>query len=194
MEEGKRRAKEEPTRLAEAMGGWAGMADDSLAGARQLSQSFESFMKSHSARFIQALTMISLDREAAADAAQEAFIALSLRWDTDRPRDPAAWVYRVGINRCTDYRRFVTRTARAVERLGSQAQPEADGVVEGMPGPDMTSILRSLPRGQRTAATLYYLNDLSVGEIATVMAISEGTVSSHLHRAREALKKLVEAR
>ena len=124
MEEGKRRAKEEPTRLAEAMGGWTGMADDSLDGAWELSQSFESFMKSHSARLIQALAMISLDREVAADAAQEAFIKLCLRWDTDRPRDPAAWVYRVGINRCTDYRRFVTRTARAVERLGSQAQPE----------------------------------------------------------------------
>jgi RNA polymerase sigma-70 factor, ECF subfamily len=186
-----KRAEEGSTVLAKAMGGWAVMADDSLAGPRELGQSFESFMRSHSARLVQALTMISLDREAAADAAQEAFIALSLRWATDRPRDPAAWVYRVGINRCTDYRRFLARTARAVERLGSRAEPEAAGVVEGMPGREFTAILRSLPRGQRTAATLYYLNDLSVAEIASVMGISEGTVNSHLHRAREALKGLL---
>jgi RNA polymerase sigma-70 factor, ECF subfamily len=172
------------------------MADDSFARDRQRSQSFESFMQSQSTRFVQVLSLISLDREAAADAAQEAFIELSLRWDRDRPQDPTAWLYRVGINRCKDYRRFLSRTARALERLGSQTElenQEAD-VVEHLARSSFASILRSLPQGQRTAATLYYLNDLSVEEIATVMGISEGTVSSHLHRARGALKKLVEAR
>ena len=172
------------------------MADDSLAGLKEGSASFESFVQSHGARLVQALTMISLDREAAADAAQEAFIALYLRWDgVDRPRDPVAWLYRVGINRCKDHRRFLSRTARVMERLGSDRDPEvrADGLVGWMSGTDFTSILRSLPKGQRTAATLYYLNDLSVLEIAAIMGISEGTVNSHLHRAREALKKLVEA-
>ena len=173
------------------------MADDSLAGAKGRSASFESFMQSHSARLVQALTMISLDHEAAADAAQEAFIELYLRWDgVDRPRDPAAWLYRVGINRCKDHRRFISRTARVVERLGVHADPDvgADDLVAWAPGRDFASAFRSLPKGQRTAATLYYLNDLSVGDIAAIMRVSEGTVNSHLHRAREALKKLVEAR
>jgi RNA polymerase sigma factor (sigma-70 family) len=140
--------------------------------------------------------MISLDREAAADAAQEAFIALSLRWDADRPRDPAAWLYRVGINRCKDYRRFVSRTARTLERLGSQVEPEerGNGIVEDLSDSHLTEILRSLPKNQRTAATLYYLIDLSVEDVAAVMGISEGTVNSHLHRARGALRKLVEER
>jgi RNA polymerase sigma-70 factor (ECF subfamily) len=172
------------------------MADDSLVRPREWSGSFESFMQSHCGRLVQALTVISLDRETAADAAQEAFIQLYLRWDGfDRPRDPAAWLYRVGINRCKDYRRFLSRTARVVERLGAHAGPEAGGddLVVWAPGLDFAPALRSLPRGQRTAATLYYLNDLSVGEIATIMRVSEGTVNSHLHRAREALKKLVEA-
>ena len=171
------------------------MTDDSLAGLKQRGESFESFMRSHGARLIQALTMISLDREAAADAAQEAFIQLYLRWDgADRPRDPVAWLYRVGINRCKDHRRFLSRTARVVERLGFGADPRTGGddLVGELPGQDFTSALRSLPKGQRTAATLYYLNDLSVAEIAAVAGISEGTVNSHLHRAREALKKLVE--
>ena len=172
------------------------MADDSLAGLKEGSASFESFMHSHGTRLVQALTMISLDRETAADAAQEAFIALYLRWDgVDRPRDPIAWLYRVGINRCKDHRRFLSRTARVVERLGSGAGMEtgADGLVTWTPGLDLVRTLRSLPKGQRTAATLHYLNDLSVGEVAAIMGISHGTVNSHLHRAREALKKLLEA-
>lgn len=153
-------------------------------------------MQSHRVRLVQALTMISLDREAAADAAQEAFIQLFMRWDSiGEYRDPVAWLYRVGINRCKDYRRYVSRTARMVERLGTaqDRQIEEDGLVEWDPDPDFVSVFRSLPKRQRTAATLFYLNDLSVGDIARIMDISEGAVNSHLHRAREALKGLVEA-
>jgi RNA polymerase sigma-70 factor, ECF subfamily len=156
---------------------------------------FESFMEGHSARLVRALTMISLDREVAADAAQEAFIQLYLRWDrVDQYRDPVAWLYRVGINRCKDHRRFLLRTARVVERLGLQNEWETgeDGLVDWTPDLDFASTFRSLPRRQRTAATLYYLNDLSVQEIAKAMSISEGAVNSHLHRAREALKRHVE--
>ncbi len=158
---------------------------------------FESFMQSHRGRLVQALTMISLDREAAADAAQEAFIQLFLRWDNIGDyRDPVAWLYRVGINRCKDYRRLVSRTARIVERLGETAQDgQMDGseLAEWTPDPGFASVFQSLPRRQRTAATLYYLNDLSVEDIARIMNISEGAVNSHLHRAREALRGLVEA-
>jgi RNA polymerase sigma-70 factor (ECF subfamily) len=153
-------------------------------------------MQGHCARLVRALTMISLDREVAADAAQDAFIQLYLRWDRiDEYRDPVAWLYRVGINRCKDYRRFVSRSNRLLERLRSQAQvtTSGHGAVEWTPDLNFASVFGSLPKRQRTAATLYYLNDLPVQEIARVMNLSEGAVNSHLHRARETLRKLVEA-
>ncbi len=53
--------------------------------------------------------------------------------------------------------------------------------------------LAGLPLKQRTAATLYYLADLSISEIAAVMGISEGSVNQHLFRAREALREALEA-
>jgi RNA polymerase sigma-70 factor (ECF subfamily) len=173
-----------------------GTADFVAVRSKAQAAGFESFMQSHRRRLVQALTMISLDREAAADAAQEAFIELFLRWEhLGEYRDPVAWLYRVGINRCKDHRRFLSRTARVVERLGaSQERWAEDGeLVEWDPDPSFASVFRSLPRRQRTAATLYYLNDLPVGDIARIMNISEGAVNSHLHRAREALKELVEA-
>ena len=171
-------------------------ADSRVVRPRIRNGGFESFMQGHSARLVRALTMISLDREAAADAAQEAFLQLYLRWDrVDQYRDPVAWLYRVGINRCKDYRRHLSRTARVVERLSSQKDPVTgeDELVDWTPDLDFASTFRTLPKRQRTAATLYYLNDFSVQEIAKVMSISEGAVNSHLHRAREALKGLVEA-
>ena len=170
--------------------------DPAVALRKAQAGSFESFMRGHCTRLVRALTAISFDREVAADAAQEAFVQLYLNWDkVDEFRDPVAWLYRVGINRCKDYRRFLSRTTKLVERVASQAKSEADDDKTAGWTCDLefASIFRSLPIRQRTAATLYYLHDLSVEEIARVMDISEGAVNSHLHRAREALRGLVEA-
>jgi RNA polymerase sigma-70 factor (ECF subfamily) len=89
----------------------------------------------------------------------------------------------------------MSRTARVVERLGAaqDGQMEEGELAEWRPDADFASIFRTLPKRQRTAATLYYLNDLSVKDVARIMNISEGAVNSHLHRAREVLKGLVEA-
>ncbi len=184
------------TRPAEVIGKRVSTTDFTAGHSQSRAGGFESFVQSHSVRLVQALTLISLDREVAADAAQEAFIQLFLRWDhLGEYRDPVAWLYRVGINRCKDYRRFLARTSRLVERLGvaQSLQMEDSDLAEWDPDPSFCSAFRSLPKRQRTAATLYYLNDLSVEEIARIMNISEGAVNSHLHRAREALRGLVEA-
>jgi RNA polymerase sigma-70 factor (ECF subfamily) len=44
----------------------------------------------------------------------------------------------------------------------------------------------SLP--QRVVVVLYYINDLSLHEIAEILDIPEGTVKSRLHYGRKALK------
>jgi RNA polymerase sigma-70 factor (ECF subfamily) len=41
--------------------------------------------------------------------------------------------------------------------------------------------------------TLYHLEEMSVGEIAAVMDLPEGTVKSHLFRARRMLKETLVA-
>jgi RNA polymerase sigma-70 factor (ECF subfamily) len=45
----------------------------------------------------------------------------------------------------------------------------------------------SLP--QRVVVVLYYINDLSLHEIAEILDIPEGTVKSRLHYGRQALKQ-----
>ena len=41
---------------------------------------------------------------------------------------------------------------------------------------------------QRTLLAMYHFEDMSIGEIALVMRTPEGTVKSHLFRARAALR------
>ncbi len=133
-----------------------------------------------------------LDHEMAADAAQDAFVQLYLHWGkVTASGNPDAWLYRVAINRCHDYRRRLVRGRRLFERLARSTSPE-EASSEWQPRAEFLSIIAGLPERQRVAAALYYDADLPVAEIAAVMGISQGAVSSHLHRARTALRHLVE--
>ena len=82
-----------------------------------------------------------------------------------------------------------------VERLGvaqDRQRPVEGELVVWTPIRTSPRCFWSLPNVTAHGGRFYYLNDLSVGEIARIMNISEGAVNSHLHRAREALKGLVE--
>jgi RNA polymerase sigma-70 factor (ECF subfamily) len=155
-------------------------------------ESFERVVDRQAERLVRSLTAMFLDREMAADAAQDAFVQLYLHWDkVTASGEPDAWLYRVAINRCRDYRRKLVRGGRLLERLAGSNRPEAASS-EWQPRAEFLSIIAGLPRQQRIAAGLYDDADFSVAEIAAVMGISQGAVSSHLHRARTALRHLVE--
>jgi RNA polymerase sigma factor (sigma-70 family) len=159
-----------------------------LGRARPLSAEFEAFVRRHSARLVGSLALITLDHGLAEDAAQEAFFQLYLHWS--EVRDPVAWLYRVGLNRCKNYRRTLSRTARLVERLGRTTPKRT--IEPWSPETEFVAFVRPLPERQRAAVALSYLADLSTAEIAQIMEISQGTVGAHLHKAREALRESLE--
>jgi RNA polymerase sigma factor (sigma-70 family) len=165
---------------------------DSVESAR-----FDAVVRRSSARLVRMLDFVLLDREMAADAAQEAFVQLYLHWDeVGGSAEPEAWLYRVAVNRGKDYRRRLARATRLLARL-TALTTEDNGALTGPaswhPAEDFLAALRTLPVRQRTAAALFYEADLSVLQIAEAMSISEGAVNSHLNRARSALRKILEA-
>jgi RNA polymerase sigma-70 factor (ECF subfamily) len=53
-----------------------------------------------------------------------------------------------------------------------------------LPDEALWALVRDLPDQQRRAVALHYVGDLSVTDVAEVMECTEGTVKTHLSRAR----------
>jgi RNA polymerase sigma-70 factor (ECF subfamily) len=139
---------------------------------------------------VRSLAVACGDREVAADCVQEAFTRAFVRWGrVSRLEDPAGWVRHVALNKIRDHFRKAERGRRAVERLQANAVTVADAPAEPS---DLAERLAALPEQQRIAAALFYVEDLSVAEIAHAMQLSDGAVKYHLHAARTSLREAME--
>ncbi|HSD16345.1 MAG TPA: sigma-70 family RNA polymerase sigma factor [Thermomonas sp.] len=59
---------------------------------------------------------------------------------------------------------------------------------------ELHAAIERLPPLQRTILTLYHLEELPIGEIATITGLAEGTIKSHLFRSRSKLRELLAPR
>lgn len=150
----------------------------------------ETMFRAHYGRLVRALALVAGSQEAAADAVQEAFVKAHLHWRrVQRYDDPVGWIRRVAINKLRDESRRQGRKDRAVERLQGEIR---DGEVEWSDGADAGALLAGLPRQQRLAMALFYVEGLSVSEVADTLGVTEGAVRFHLHQGRNRLRGLVE--
>ena len=141
-------------------------------------------------QMVRSLAVAAGDREVAADCVQEAFTRAYVRWRrVSRLEDPPGWIRHVAVNKMRDHFRKVERGRRAMQRLEGHAAVTADAPSEPS---ELARMLSLLPSQQRIAAALFYVDDLSVREIAHAMNLSDGAVKYHLHAAREALRATLE--
>jgi RNA polymerase sigma-70 factor (ECF subfamily) len=59
---------------------------------------------------------------------------------------------------------------------------------------ELHAAIERLPPLQRTLLTLYHLEELPIGEIATITGLAEGTIKSHLFRSRKTLREFLQPR
>jgi len=146
---------------------------------------FEDFYASEFDRVFDTAYAFCRDRDAAAEATQEAFARAFARWRRlSRKEWAGAWVTTTALNVLR--RSFRTRNSSHPEHEMMGSDP-ANRV-------DLLRALQSLPLRQRQAATLYYVADLPVSAVADAMQLSEGAVKAHLSRARVHLRRSLEER
>lgn len=152
---------------------------------------FEAFFLAHYDAVVNTVTVITGDRDRSVDAAQEAFIKAYAKWSKVRTYDvPAAWVRRIAINASRDRYRSERRRAR---RESPYAPRDDRSHVDDIVGHDFAiRILTDLPRRQREVATLFYVDDLGIQQIAAILGLRSGTVKSHLADARIRMRALLE--
>ena len=129
-----------------------------------------------------ALAILGHPQEAE-DAVQDAFVRFLERAPADL-ENPSAWLMRVLVNGCRSRLRLAWR------RVG----PLPDTLPA--PGPEERQELEelwSLPPEDRAVIHLHYYEGYSTAEIAQMLSCRPGTIRSRLFRARERLKKLMEA-
>ena len=141
---------------------------------------------------------ITRDPDAADDILQEAFLRLHTYAHRINPALPLApWLYRIAVNLSYTW---VTRRNRwrapledFIDSLIGPTKDNPEPVAEQNDTVrQMQTAIATLPLNQRVVVVLYYLNELSLQEIADILECPTGTVKSRLHYGRENLRKVLE--
>ncbi len=138
--------------------------------------------------------------DAAADAAQEAFISAYNALNRFRGDNFKAWLMRIVTNACYDeLRRRKRRPQSSLDEIVENYDSSPILINQDESGPEKQSqqaelveairlCLEALPEDQRVAAVLCDVEGYDYQEIASIMSISLGTVKSRLSRARARLR------
>ena len=130
------------------------------------------------AAVFRAAYLLSGDRHVAEDATQEAFARALARWRKLRTHpSPGGWVTTTALNAT---RRSLRHRPETVHQPGATAADPDERL-------NLQAAIRALPPRQQEAVALHYLLGLPVAETAAAMHLDQGTVKTHLHRARKAL-------
>jgi RNA polymerase sigma-70 factor (ECF subfamily) len=156
-------------------------------GESVIATSFDDFFRAEYPRLVPMLHAVLGDRSWAEDLAQEALASAQQAWPKVSGYDrPGAWVRRVALNRASNVRRSRGREAVALHRLG----PPGGATADAPPDDErLWRLVRDLPEQQRFAVALHYVEDRSVADIAATLGCSDGTVKTHLSRARATLAR-----
>jgi len=137
------------------------------------------------------------DRDAAADAVQEAFFSAYRNLAAFRGGSVRSWLGRIAVNAALDLQ-------RARRRRPSQPYPEFEDESWQPPAevdvePETKALaaerskalaraLERLPSEQRNCIVLFDVEGYDYAEIARIMRVEVGTVKSRIHRGRLALR------
>jgi RNA polymerase sigma factor (sigma-70 family) len=153
---------------------------------------FARLVRRWQARIVRHAHSFTRDAEAAKDVAQESWMAIvrGLRALHD-PAHFRAWALRIVSNKARDWVRREGARRRAARGLEAEL---ATGVA-GAPAGALERVrasLAALEPGQRLILRCFYLEEMSVREIARTLDIPAGTVKSRLFHARNALRARLE--
>lgn len=165
-------------------------------------QQFEALLREHSDGIHRLALALLRNRHDAEDATQEVLVKLWQKLPRFSLLNQRAWVYRITRNHCLDKLRSrnsglngrlteLTELPESEYATGQSTQRPGESVDQATVERSIQSALQQLPEQLRSVFLLYEINQLPHREIATVLGIPTGSSKVYLHRARNALKTIL---
>ncbi len=95
------------------------------------------------------------------------------------------WLVRILINECNE---IIRMNKRVVSINESNHEERYNDCYENI---DLTKAINSLSEELRVTTVLFYFEDMSIKDIASILNIPNGTVRSRLSRARKILREVI---
>ncbi|HEX9493577.1 MAG TPA: sigma-70 family RNA polymerase sigma factor [Thermoanaerobaculia bacterium] len=169
---------------------------------------FEDLTKEHSPSLLRTARRFLRSEEDARDAVQDAFISLFKSiGGFESNSQLATWLHRILINCCLmrlrrqrrhpeeDIERFLPRFSDDGRQI-EQSVPWTESAEAILQRAELRDIVRSsidnLPERYRVVLLLRDIEEISTGEVAKLLDVTPNAVKVRLHRARQALRTLLD--
>jgi RNA polymerase sigma-70 factor, ECF subfamily len=163
-----------------------------LLSQRQKDRAFEVLLQRYQTKVFRLVFSIVANSARAEEVTQDVFLKI---WQAlpgyDGRASLATWIYTIARNTSISYLR--AESYRKTLPLEEAPEPFAE-VEPVLSRIEIERLLASLPDEQREVVVLFYLQERSIEDVAAMLDLPEGTVKSHLHRARKAMATTMEVR
>jgi RNA polymerase sigma-70 factor (sigma-E family) len=150
---------------------------------------FDEWARSSGPSLLRFARLVTGNSPDAADAVQDALVAVYPRWRrlcADDAQD--GYARRVIVNRNISWWRRSGRRERLSDRVET-SERSPDHATALSDSAEARDLLAALPPLQRAAVMLRFYDDMSFAEIAEILGCRESTARSHVHRALAALRR-----
>jgi len=160
-------------------------------------EAFALLLERYEAKVYGLVARLVSDSEEAADVAQETFVQAFLHLNDYRGEaDFGSWLYRIAYNAALMHLRrnhitTITIDDRLTECVSDDDTDKALAEVTEERISQLEKALTRLSPDDRTAITLFYLEERSTRDIAYVLGTSVSNITTRLHRARKRLYLLM---
>ena len=103
-----------------------------------------------------------------------------------------AWAFRIVSRGCARHVRQLVQQRKVTRPIVDELPDDGAGDPNtGLETDRLRAAIRSLPQGQGAAIALFYLEGLSVAEVAVALDVPAGTVKTRLMHARRKLRAVL---
>lgn len=154
-------------------------------------RAFGMIVEAYQARLRQFFMSLTLgDAALSDDLAQETFIKAYTGLRSFKGLASfSTWLYRIGYNEFYSHAR---KRREEREEVGAGRAQTLATAATGCQSLDAQALMATLSADERVAVTLFYIADKPLAQIARIMQMPQGTVKSHLHRAKQKMRRAAE--